>query len=86
MPKLSQGSILGVRKEKTMEVVSLERATEILREYGLWYPVWVTGSVVSGEFQALVCDYRGLPGYTVKFCVAVYRGPFAHLVRRFNVV
>lgn len=68
-----------------MRVLTEQQARTLLaRRYGLPVFLWVTGRVESAKYQAVICDYSQLPGYTVKYAVGVYNAA-GDLLERFNI-
>ena len=65
---------------------TVAKALETLKRYDLRVPFLTTSTVTNGHFHAVICDYRDLPGYTVKFAIAIYRRSNDRMIARFNVV
>lgn len=55
-----------------IKTVTEAQASSILAELGLSVVLWTTCRMENAKYQAIICDHTGIPGYAVKYSIAIY--------------
>ena len=70
---------------KTKEEVMNEIQEKYSLDTSFLFHISNGGTVRSGKYECMVCDYRKLTEYKAAYQVAVYKGENSHMVYRVNV-